>query len=42
MKGKVELFDKARIDGDVHYGLIELPVGAQLNGKLIRYNEDTV
>ncbi len=33
--GKVELFDKARINGDVHYGLLELPVGAVVNGKLI-------
>lgn len=41
VKGKVELFDKAHIEGDVHYGLIELPVGAQLNGKLIRYDEET-
>lgn len=37
--GKVELFDKARINGDVHYTLLELPVGAVVNGKLI--NETT-
>lgn len=36
VKGKVELFDKARINGDVHYNLLELPVGAEVNGKLIR------
>ena len=41
-KGKVELFDKARIEGDVHYGLIELPVGAQLDGQLIRYDESGI
>ena len=35
-EGKVELFDKARINGDVHYTLLELPVGAEVNGKLIR------
>ena len=34
--GKVELFDKARINGDVHYNILELPAGAEVNGKLIR------
>lgn len=34
--GKVELFDKARINGDVHYSVLELPAGAEVNGKLIR------
>jgi len=34
--GKVELFDKARINGDIHYRVLDLPVGAQVNGKLIR------
>lgn len=38
--GKVELFDKARINGDIHYKILELPVGAQVNGKLIRIEED--
>ena len=38
--GKVELFDKARINGDIHYKILELPVGAQVNGKLIRIDED--
>ena len=33
--GKVELFDQARINGDVHYQLLELPVGAVVNGNLI-------
>lgn len=36
VSGKVELFDKARINGNVHYDLLELPVGAEVNGKLIR------
>ena len=36
VKGKVELFDKALINGDIHYSVIELPVGAEVNGKLIR------
>jgi len=35
VSGKVELFDQARINGDVHYQLLELPVGAVVNGKLI-------
>jgi len=34
--GKVELFDRACINGDVHYNLLELPVGAEVNGNLIR------
>ena len=38
--GKVELFDKARINGDIHYKILELPVGAQVNGKFIRIEED--
>ncbi len=33
--GKVELFDQARINGDVHYQSLELPVGAVVNGNLI-------
>ena len=37
--GKVELFDKARINGDVHYSLLELPVGAEVNGKLLRQDD---
>ena len=37
--GKVELFDKARIRGDIHYKILELPVGAQVDGKLIRIDE---
>lgn len=36
VEGKVELFDKAIINGDVHYTLLELPAGAEVNGKLVR------
>ena len=36
VNGKVELFDRACINGDVHYNLLELPVGAEVNGNLIR------
>lgn len=39
-KGKVELFDKALINGDVHYTLLELPAGAEVNGKLLRNDND--
>ncbi|MGK0270285.1 MAG: cytoskeletal protein CcmA (bactofilin family) [Cocleimonas sp.] len=39
VEGKVELFDKARINGDIHYKILELPIGAQVNGKLIRIEE---
>jgi len=35
VNGKVELFDQARINGDVHYQSLELPVGAVVNGNLI-------
>ena len=37
--GKVELFDKARINGDIYYSILELPVGAQVDGKLIRIDD---
>jgi cytoskeletal protein CcmA (bactofilin family) len=34
--GKVELFEKARVCGDVYYNLLEMAVGAEVNGKLVR------
>jgi len=40
--GKVELFDKARINGDIFYKVIELPEGAEVNGKLIRIEDEAV
>jgi cytoskeletal protein CcmA (bactofilin family) len=33
--GRLELGSKARVDGNVHYAVIEMAVGAQINGKLI-------
>ena len=36
---KVELFDKARINGDIHYQLLELAVGAEVNGKLVKEDQ---
>ena len=32
---KVELHPKARINGDLHYNLLEMAVGAGVNGKLM-------
>jgi len=39
---KVELFDKARINGDIHYQLLELAVGAEVNGKLVKESSNAV
>jgi cytoskeletal protein CcmA (bactofilin family) len=39
--GKVELFEKARICGDVYYNLLEMAVGAEVNGKLLRQKPET-
>ena len=36
VKEKVELFNNACINGDVHYRTIELPAGAEVNGRLVR------
>ena len=36
VKERVELFDNACINGDVHYRTIELPAGAEVNGRLVR------
>jgi cytoskeletal protein CcmA (bactofilin family) len=33
--GRLELGPTARVDGNVHYAVIEMAVGAQINGKLI-------
>jgi len=32
---RVELGAKARVNGNVHYGVIEMAMGAEINGKLI-------
>lgn len=34
--GKLELAEKAVIEGNVYYNLIEMVVGAQVNGKLVK------
>ncbi|MBU0655245.1 MAG: polymer-forming cytoskeletal protein [Gammaproteobacteria bacterium] len=40
--GKVELFEKARICGDVYYNLLEMAVGAEVNGKLVRQKPESL
>jgi cytoskeletal protein CcmA (bactofilin family) len=37
---RVELGPQARINGNVHYGVIEMAPGAQINGKLIHQPVD--
>ncbi len=44
-RGRVELGPKARVTGNVQYGIIEMALGAEINGKLIHLgharNEET-
>lgn len=35
----IELAPSARVEGNVYYGLIEMAVGAEVNGKLVRTAE---
>ena len=37
---RVELASSARVEGDVYYGLMEMAIGAEVNGKLVRISED--
>ena len=37
--GRVELGAKARVVGNVRYGLIEMAIGAEVNGKLIHESD---
>jgi cytoskeletal protein CcmA (bactofilin family) len=39
-RDRVELASNARIEGDVHYRLIEMAMGAEVNGKLVRIPEE--
>lgn len=39
---KVELHPKARINGDLHYNLLEMAVGAGVNGKLMHQEAQAV
>jgi cytoskeletal protein CcmA (bactofilin family) len=36
---RIELGSKARVIGNVQYGLIEMAIGAEINGKLIHESE---
>ncbi|HHC71972.1 MAG TPA: polymer-forming cytoskeletal protein [Thiotrichales bacterium] len=38
--GRVELAEKARITGNVYYRLIEMAMGAEVNGNLVRREEE--
>ena len=38
---RVELGAKARVNGNVHYGVIEMAMGASINGKLIHEADDS-
>lgn len=40
--GHVELSNKAIVNGDVHYNLIEMLVGAEVNGSLVHDQQDMV
>jgi len=35
-RGRVVLGASARVEGDLHYGVIEMTLGAQITGKLVR------
>jgi cytoskeletal protein CcmA (bactofilin family) len=37
---RVILGAKARVQGNVHYGVIEMEMGAEINGKLVPLNAD--
>jgi cytoskeletal protein CcmA (bactofilin family) len=38
---RIELAAKARVTGDVHYQLIEMAMGAEVNGNLVHRTADT-
>jgi len=38
---RVELGAKARVNGNVHYAVIEMALGASINGKLVHEVDDT-
>ncbi len=39
-RGRVVLGASARVEGDVYYGVIEMTLGAQITGKLVRLNDE--
>ncbi|MEM7220908.1 MAG: polymer-forming cytoskeletal protein [Pseudomonadota bacterium] len=38
--GKLELASKARINGDVHYNLVEMQLGSVVNGRMVSLAEE--
>lgn len=38
-RGRVVLGASARVEGDVYYGVIEMTLGAQISGKLVRLEQ---
>ena len=36
---RIELASRARVTGDVHYNLIEMAIGAEVNGRLVHESE---
>ena len=38
--GRIELASRARVNGDVYYNLIEMAMGAEVNGKLVHVTEE--
>jgi cytoskeletal protein CcmA (bactofilin family) len=39
--GRIELASRARVNGDVYYKLIEMAMGAEVNGKLVHVTEES-
>ena len=37
---RIELANKARITGNLHYNLLEMEIGSEVNGKLLRITEE--
>lgn len=37
---RVELASSARVEGNVYYGLMEMAIGAEVNGKLVHVSEE--
>ncbi len=38
--GRLELASKAQVSGNVHYNLLEMEMGAEVNGKLLHSSEE--
>ena len=40
-RDRIELAARARINGDVYYNLLEMAIGAEVNGKLVHVTEES-